>query len=67
MSQRLLLREEAQDEISAAVAWYDERSAGLGDAFLAEVRRGLQAIEDNPHRYPVIRGRTRRLVLRRFP
>jgi plasmid stabilization system protein ParE len=63
----LTLRPVARAEIDEAYHWYEERRAGLGEEFLAEVRRVLASVEETPRLYPVIRKDVRRALLRRFP
>ncbi len=63
----LTLRPVARAEIDEAYGWYEERRAGLGEEFLAEVRRVLASVEETPRLYPVIRRDIRRALLRRFP
>ena len=40
---------------------------GLGSEFLAQVALSLESIETAPERYPIVRGTTRRALMRRFP
>ncbi len=59
--------EPARDEFLAAVDFYEQQAAGLGDEFTAEVEQGLTTVEQTPQiGVPYIRN-TRRLLLRRFP
>ena len=67
MRPRLLLEAEARQDLVAAFDWYQAQRPGLGSEFLAEVACVLEAIEANPEGFPVIRGRTRRGLVRRFP
>lgn len=64
---RLRVRKTARDEIAAAFDWYLERSPAAAARFLEAVSEALQLIEDAPERHPIIRGRLRRVLLRRFP
>lgn len=64
---RLLLRPRAELEAATAVEWYEARSAGLGTAFLGALDAALASIQRNPAMYPVVYGRVRRHLLRRFP
>ena len=45
---RLRLEPEASEELRAAVKWYEERRAGLGTEFLAEVNSVLERIRQFP-------------------
>ncbi len=63
----LSLRPLARAEIQESYEWYEERRPGLGEEFLEAVREVLEAVENAPLRYPVIRKSVRRALLRRFP
>ncbi len=66
------IREEAEQELAAAVEWYEREHAGLGAALVAEYLATLRWLEEAPSRatpeprvprsLKVYRGR-----LRRFP
>jgi plasmid stabilization system protein ParE len=64
---RLLLEPEAEADLEEAFMWYESQRPGLGSEFFAEVARIFQAIEHTPQQYSVIRGQTRRALVRRFP
>ena len=69
---RLSIDPAAEDELRAAVAWYEMQQRGLGARFFAEVGRLLDLILRHPGiGSPVPRVRaeygTRRVPLRRFP
>ncbi len=63
----LRVRRQAQAEITEAFEWYLARSSDAPADFLAEVDAALSQIAEAPDRFPVIRGRLRRVLLRRFP
>ncbi|HWP36682.1 MAG TPA: type II toxin-antitoxin system RelE/ParE family toxin [Gemmatimonadales bacterium] len=63
----LFIEPEADSDLDAAFVWYEEQRPGLGSEFLAEVAHTLALIEEAPERYPVLRGSTRRALVRRFP
>jgi toxin ParE1/3/4 len=67
MRPRLLIEPEAAADIAEASAWYDAQRAGLGGEFTAALADLLGTIEETPDRFPIVRGRTRRALLRRFP
>ena|SRR5439155_20103283 len=67
MQPRLLLEDEARADLADAFTWYEEQRAGLGSEFLAEVALVLESIEGSPEAYGVVRGQTRRALVRRFP
>ncbi|MFO0928461.1 MAG: hypothetical protein U0736_15790 [Gemmataceae bacterium] len=56
-----------RDEIDDAHAWYEQRRAGLGAAFLDEVERVLAEITANPARYGFAETDIREGLLTRFP
>jgi len=69
---RLRINAAAEEELRAAVAWYEERLPGLGAEFFSEIGRTLGLIQQHPLMgSPVPRVRaergTRRVPLRRFP
>ncbi len=67
MSLLVVLRAVAQDEADKAALWYEGKQAGVGADFLAELQRVLDAISDQPDRFPVVIGDTREAPLSRFP
>lgn len=54
-------------ELEAAVFWYEERQAGLGEEFLKEYQITLGRILRAPGRWRKIWGDNRKLNFRRFP
>ena len=67
MTRELVVRPEAETEISEAFEWYEARVSGLGSDFLLSVDAALHAILRNPQRFPVIHKNLRRILIRRFP
>src|SRR5689334_14399375 len=70
MTLRLLA--EAEEETREAAHWYEQRRAGLGDAFLDALAQALAQVERNPRLHGVIPEApaardVRRTLLRRFP
>ena len=63
----LRVRARAQAEIAEAFEWYLARSRDAPSDFLAELDAALNLIAEGPERFPVVRGRLRRVLLRRFP
>ncbi len=61
------LRREAEEDLSAAAAWYETQRAGLGKAFLDEVLTAVERLERQPLAYPKVYKHVRRALLRRFP
>jgi plasmid stabilization system protein ParE len=58
---------EAQDDIDAAYAQYEQRLVGLGDRFLEALRQVVERFADNPDLYGVVHQDVRAAPLRRFP
>ena len=67
MTPTLVVQPEAEADIAEAFRWYEEKREGLGLEFVGVVDACLAAIERHPQSYAVVRGQTRRAVLRRFP
>jgi toxin ParE1/3/4 len=69
MNRRLIIRDEAEADIAEAALWYHDRTPGLGDEFLAEVRAAIQRAVKNPlaHRRLRRRPEVRRVLTTRFP
>lgn len=64
---RLRVRKTARAEIAAVFDWYLERSPAAAEGFLEAFDEAMRLIEEAPERHPVICGRLRRVLLRRFP
>jgi plasmid stabilization system protein ParE len=67
MTFEVRLRPEAEQDLSDAAVWYEERLSGLGHQFLDEVLAVITSIAETPLRYPVVHRNTRRALIRRFP
>jgi plasmid stabilization system protein ParE len=69
MSRRLIVRREAEADITEAALWYDEREAGLGWELTLEVRAAIRRALEHPLLYPLLRQRpkVRRVLARPFP
>lgn len=61
------IRPEAEADIAAAYAYYEEASEGLGSEFLRAVEATLAIVERTPQLYAVVHREVRRALLRRFP
>jgi plasmid stabilization system protein ParE len=57
----------ASRDVERAFAWYEEQRSGLGGQFREELENTLARVAKNPQSNPVVRARTRRAVLHRFP
>ncbi|WP_145676834.1 type II toxin-antitoxin system RelE/ParE family toxin [Azospirillum brasilense] len=67
MSRPVYFLPEAAEELAEAQAWYDARSAGLGDRFFDAIDALSWRIGDAPHRFPHVHGTIQRALLGRFP
>lgn len=57
----------AELDLLHAIAYYDERTPGLGTEFLRGFEEALTVIRRHPEAAPAVRGKIRRLVMPRFP
>jgi hypothetical protein len=58
---------EARIEYLEAIAYYEERQAGLGSRFTIEIESAIQRIVEAPNRWPGIEGEVRRCLAHTFP
>lgn len=68
MNRRLIVRPEAEADITDAVVWYDSREPGLGLELLSELDSAIARALKNPRVFPVLRRNpvVRRVLTRRF-
>jgi toxin ParE1/3/4 len=57
----------AEEEFREAALYYEKEAPGVGLRFIAEVRRGLTFIIENPHAAVDVGNGIRRKVLNHFP
>jgi plasmid stabilization system protein ParE len=57
----------AERELNEAAQYYESEQAGLGAAFLSDVRRCTDAVVSNPHAGQVVLQAIRRRLCQRFP
>ena len=69
MSRRLIIRDEAEADITKAAVWYDGREPGLGLEFTHEVGAAIQRALNNPELHLQLREipEIHRILTRRFP
>ena len=67
MNYQIIIRPEAEAEISESYAWYEERLAGLGSDFILCIDAIFNSISRSPNQYPVVYKSVRRAITRRFP
>jgi len=67
VSRLLIVQPEAEDEITEAAIWYDERASILRENFLRSTAEAMSAIERDPEHYQKIFGKMRRIMVKGFP
>ena len=69
MSRRLIVRPEAEADLTEAALWYEAREAGLGVELTMEVGAAIQRAVEDPQLHLLMRRRpeVRRVLARRFP
>ena len=69
MTRRLIVRSEAEDDLTEAAVWYENRESGLGFDLMAEVNSAIQLAVERPLSYLRIRKEpeVRRVLVHRFP
>lgn len=69
MNRRLIIRPEAEADLTDAAAWYDSREPGLGLELLSEVHSGIARAIVSPESFSRVRRNPtiRRVLTRRFP
>ncbi|MBV8453788.1 MAG: hypothetical protein JOZ29_16180 [Deltaproteobacteria bacterium] len=54
-------------DVKEARAWYDDVRPALGEQFALAVDAAVEAISENPLRFPIVYRNQRRAGVRRFP
>ncbi len=67
MAKNLIILPQAEQDITEAYNWYQERELGLGEEFLRCIDASIQMIERNPEIYLFVHEQYRRALVRRFP
>jgi toxin ParE1/3/4 len=67
MNLPIVFRRAARAEFDDAADWYEQRQAGLGDAFTAAVQQILAQISGQPSFYPQVYGDLREALVSGFP
>jgi plasmid stabilization system protein ParE len=62
----VLFEPEAKTEFFEAIVWYENESPGLGKEFAQEVFEALESAQDQPELFRKVRGRARKVRLKRF-
>jgi len=63
----VIILHEAEVELWEAVAYYEDKAAGLGLDFENEIERSVQTIAEHPECWPLRADGTRRYLTHRFP
>ncbi len=67
MNSSFRFRPEVPEDLQEACRWYEDKRAGLGEEFLAEVHGTLLRIEKDPELYVTSHHDIRSARLHRFP
>ena len=69
MIRRLIVRPEAEADITEAALWYEERATGLGVELVGEIGSAIRRATETPLIFPLLRRspEVRRVLTRRFP
>ena len=69
MTLRLIIRLEAEVDITDAAVWYQKQRPGLGQEFANEVHAAINSAVENPRQFPRLRRKpdVRRVLVKRFP
>jgi len=63
----LVIKEEAQSEISSAYNWYENKSEGLGERFLESLENCFNIISTQPTIFQKIYKKQRQAIVHVFP
>lgn len=67
MKRNLIIRPEAESEMTEAFEWYEARVPELGSSFLLCLDAVFNSILRTPGQFPYIHKNVRRALIRRFP
>ena len=69
MNRRLIVRPEAEADITNGAVWYDSREPGLGLELISEVHSAIARALKSPESFTRVRRSptVRRVLIRRFP
>lgn len=67
MKRVIRLRAEAESDLRAAMAWYDNEREGLGGELLADIDSTFAEMSEGPASFSVVLPPFRRALLTRFP
>ncbi len=61
------LSDEAREDVTLAVKWYDQQKENLGDLFITHLNIALEKIRSNPASYKKIYRQVRQAAMQKFP
>lgn len=64
---RILIAEEAEEEIKLAKAWYEKQRKGLGKNFTNTIKEEINSLKSDKVEHRLILGDVRRILIKRFP
>jgi plasmid stabilization system protein ParE len=67
MKTPLALRLEARADLVDAALWYETQKAGLSEDLFTNIGAALDAIQERPESFPIVRRDVRRALVKRFP
>ena len=67
MNYKLVIKPEAENDLSKTFRWYENKRKGLGYDFLLQIDAGLRFIERDPFSFRERYKGTRRYIIKRFP
>jgi plasmid stabilization system protein ParE len=66
MNLQFVFKPDAKFEFFEAIEWYENECPGLGKEFSQEVIQALERAHSQPEIFRVVRGRARKIRLKRF-
>ena len=66
-TKQIIVRAEAEADISDAYKWYESQRKGLGESFLLCIEESLARISRKPTIYRLVHKNVRRILIHRFP
>lgn len=66
-SYKLLISNEAYQDIDDAIAWYEEQAEGLGMNFIARFNDARAFLQSNPLIYQKVAKEFRKIRMKKFP
>ena len=67
MTKKIIVRSEAEADISDAYKWYESQRKGLGENFLLCIEEALARVSRKPSIYSQVHKDVRRILIHRFP